>query len=313
MLEFFGDWNAASAYFYLPIDEENDASSSTVSKQISWKEGQSGDVKGCAPSDSASDARARPTSRKTAAIDDVLARNDLYEVLGIPKSKAVDRLALRRAYLLRSKECHPDKFPNNPEATRAFQKVCIAYDVLSKPSSKRIYDSCRSPQDFFNARPPGYSEQTFRGVVIGVFNDFLDGDLEMVRTLLRSVNDINPSLRLGEETVNAVLSTLHNIRERALTCRTCILALHAELGHLLEVQHAFRQLSYFDLMGRSRLTVQLARITLSMPMAIERAIQEQALLSGADIKNEKALIPRPVGAVIRSVVLVLERLERILK
>jgi len=29
------------------------------------------------------------------------------------------------------------------------------------------------------------AEETLRTVVIGVFNDFLDGDLEMVRTLLR--------------------------------------------------------------------------------------------------------------------------------
>ena len=29
------------------------------------------------------------------------------------------------------------------------------------------------------------AEETLRSVVVGIFNDFLDGDLEMVRTLLR--------------------------------------------------------------------------------------------------------------------------------
>ena len=29
------------------------------------------------------------------------------------------------------------------------------------------------------------AEETLRGVVLGVFNDFLDGDMEVVRTLLR--------------------------------------------------------------------------------------------------------------------------------
>ncbi|KZT29938.1 DnaJ-domain-containing protein [Neolentinus lepideus HHB14362 ss-1] len=306
-------FKSASTYFYLPVDDdETDAPNST--KQITWTEGVSANTEGdLAPSDSSSSARSRQSASKTPVIDYVLSRNDLYEVLGIPRSKAKDRGALRRAYLLRSKDCHPDKFPNNPEATRAFQKVCIAYDVLSTSSSKRIYDSCRSPQDFFNARPPAYSEQTFRAVIIGAFNDFLDSDLEMVRTLLRSINDINPSFRLGEDSVNAVLSTLHNIRERALTCRTCILALHSELGHLLEVQHAFRQLSYFDIMGRSRLSIQLARITLSLPMAIERAIQEQGPVSSEAATSDKAIIPRPVGALIRSVVTILERLERMLK
>lgn len=30
----------------------------------------------------------------------------------------------------------------------------------------------------------GHAEETFRGVILGVFNDFLDGDLEVIRTLL---------------------------------------------------------------------------------------------------------------------------------
>lgn len=81
------------------------------------------------------------------------------------------------------------KFPDNPDATYAFQKVAVAYDVLSKPASKRLYDS-RSPSasyDAFATRPTGYAEETLRGVVLGVFNDFLDGDLEVIRTLLSAL------------------------------------------------------------------------------------------------------------------------------
>ena len=78
------------------------------------------------------------------------------------------------------------KFPDNPEATRAFQKVSVAYNILSKPSSKRMYDSrsTQAPFDFFSPRTYPQAEETFRGVIIGVINDMLDGDLEMVRTLL---------------------------------------------------------------------------------------------------------------------------------
>ena len=78
------------------------------------------------------------------------------------------------------------KFPNNPNATHAFQKVAVAYDVLSKPSSRRIYDarSRSAPYDVFSTQPSTPAEETFRGVVLGIFNDFLDGDLEMIRTLL---------------------------------------------------------------------------------------------------------------------------------
>ena len=63
----------------------------------------------------------------------------------------------------------------------------VAYDVLSKPNSKRVYDnrSSRDNYDFFSTRAYAQSEETLRSVVLGVFNDFLEGDLETVRTLLR--------------------------------------------------------------------------------------------------------------------------------
>lgn len=140
-------------------------------------------------------------------------------------------------YSLTSLDLH-SKFPDNPEATRAFQKVSVAYDILSKPNSKRLYDSRsqQAPFDFFASRSFPQAEETFRSVVIGVFNDLLDGDLEMVRTLLcelnstknsrprslisvhpGAVNSMNPSLQLGEEGINSVLMTLQAIRTRALS------------------------------------------------------------------------------------------------
>lgn len=47
-----------------------------------------------------------------------------------------------------------------------------------------------------------------------------------------------------------------------------------ELIRLYEIQHSLRQLSYFDVFGRLRLTLQLARVTLSIPMAIDQAMKE---------------------------------------
>jgi len=80
------------------------------------------------------------------------------------------------------------KVPDNPDATHAFQKVAVAYQVLSKPSQKRVYDtrSTDSEYDVFAIHPSGHAEETFKGVILGVFNDFLDGDLEIIRTLLSS-------------------------------------------------------------------------------------------------------------------------------
>lgn len=48
-----------------------------------------------------------------------------------------------------------------------------------------------------------------------------------------------------------------------------------ELIRLYEIQHDLRQLSYFDVFGRLRLSLQLARVTLSIPMAIDKAMREE--------------------------------------
>ncbi|KAG6900582.1 hypothetical protein C0993_008299 [Termitomyces sp. T159_Od127] len=302
----------ASTYFHLPIDEEEDADiESYERKYLTWVAEPSGSSTTALPP-SAPPRNSTSDPEKAKVVQQILEINDLYDILGVAKVPHLDRMTLRRAYLSRSRACHPDKFPDNPDATYAFQKVAVAYDVLSKPSSRRLYDSRSSSVNFdvFAARPPNHAEETFRGVIVGVFNDFLDGDLEVIRSLLKAINDINPSIKLGDDGINSVLSTLEAIRERALTCRTCIYALHAELTRLLEVQHAFRQLSYFDIMGRSRLTIQLTRITLSLPIALERALLEQ---NYANPQAPPVIFPRRVTVLIRGVDEILERMERILR
>jgi DnaJ-class molecular chaperone len=89
------------------------------------------------------------------------------------------------------------KFPNNPEATYAFQKVSVAYNILSDPASKRAYDLYPDGHEFSCSGPGATmgAEETLRTVVISVFNDFLDGNLEVVRTLLRRSPYISVPLR----------------------------------------------------------------------------------------------------------------------
>ncbi|KIM84399.1 hypothetical protein PILCRDRAFT_410890 [Piloderma croceum F 1598] len=320
-------FSSATTYFHLPIDDKEHQVDGRNPKPISWvPDPDHPSISSSHPQSPVPHlstlpfAPTKPGSERVAAtVDEVLAKNDLYEILGISNQPTLDKIAIRRAYLSRSKACHPDKFPDNPEATHAFQKVSVAYDVLSKPSSKRVYDSRQSssPYNFFSTQPAGHAEETFRGVIIGVFNDFLDGDLEMIRTLLRAVNDINPSLRLSEDSINAVLGTLQSIRERALTCRTCVFVLHAELSRLLELQHSFRQLSYIDLVGRSRLTIQLTRVTISLPIVLEKALRDEKFIYGhqrnVGVDVNLSVLPRHVDNLIRCIDVILERMERMLK
>ena len=65
--------------------------------------------------------------------------SNCYELLGV--SPSANNAELRQAFRQLSKRLHPDttSLPND-EATRQFQKVCEAYDLLSDPVLRANYD-----------------------------------------------------------------------------------------------------------------------------------------------------------------------------
>ncbi len=62
---------------------------------------------------------------------------DYYRILGVPED--ADTEVIKRAYRRRVKELHPDRA--GPEATRAFQEVQEAYEVLRDPVKRAVYDA----------------------------------------------------------------------------------------------------------------------------------------------------------------------------
>ena len=64
---------------------------------------------------------------------------EFYDVLGLHPSCSESEI--KRAYYLAARKAHPDKNPDDPEASQKFQRVGEAYQVLSDSALRAKYDS----------------------------------------------------------------------------------------------------------------------------------------------------------------------------
>ena len=66
------------------------------------------------------------------------AKRDYYDVLGIDRN--ADEKTIKKAYRKLAKKYHPDTNAGNPDAADKFKEVNEAYDILSDPKKKKMYD-----------------------------------------------------------------------------------------------------------------------------------------------------------------------------
>ncbi|KAL8801856.1 MAG: hypothetical protein Q9200_006796 [Gallowayella weberi] len=79
-----------------------------------------------------------PTFLLFALLPLILGAEDFYNLLGI--SKSASERDIKKAYRTLSKRYHPDKNPNDASAKQKFVSIADAYDALSDPTSRQIYD-----------------------------------------------------------------------------------------------------------------------------------------------------------------------------
>ena len=123
--------------------------------------------------------------------------SNCYELLGV--SPSANNAELRKAFHQLSKRLHPDttSMPSD-EATKQFQNVCEAYDLLSDPVLRANYDSLiENENNLINQKKEPYltnikSLQFSKS--IGVRRPFSGGELF---SLLLLITSIILSLALG--------------------------------------------------------------------------------------------------------------------
>jgi DnaJ-class molecular chaperone len=64
---------------------------------------------------------------------------DFYEVLGV--QRGADQAELKKAFRRLARELHPDVNGHDPEAEAKFKEAAQAYEVLSDPQQRQVYDA----------------------------------------------------------------------------------------------------------------------------------------------------------------------------
>lgn len=103
-----------------------------------------------------------------------MANKDYYQILGITKQASADEI--KSAYRHMAKKYHPDVYATADEATKKdaeekFKEVQHAYDVLSDPQKKAIYDQYGSEDG------PTMGDGSGFGGGFGGFGGFNGGDI----------------------------------------------------------------------------------------------------------------------------------------
>lgn len=104
-----------------------------------------------------------------------MAKEDYYKTLGVNRN--VSAQELKAAYRRLAMKYHPDRNPS-PEAEEQFKKINEAYEVLSDPQKKQIYDNYGADAVNNGAGFGGFQSGGFGGfedIFSSVFSDMFGG------------------------------------------------------------------------------------------------------------------------------------------
>lgn len=96
-------------------------------------------------------------------------KKDYYEILGIVKNAAPEEI--KKAYRKCALEHHPDRNPGNKKAEEKFKEATEAYQILSDPQKRQLYD--QYGHEGLNAGGAGFSGASgFGDIFEDIFEDF---------------------------------------------------------------------------------------------------------------------------------------------
>ncbi len=165
-----------------------------------------------------------------------MAYKDYYEILGVPRNATQEEI--KRAYRRLARKYHPDRNPGDKEAEEKFKEISEAYEVLSDPEKRAIYDN----YGYSGLKSSGYSGFEDVSDIFKTFSDIFEDFFgfsfeEKSYTRPRDGADLSYEvvLELGDlfkdkkidieveklETCEKCSGLGHNLEKGVKTCETC--------------------------------------------------------------------------------------------
>ncbi|MDO8526431.1 MAG: molecular chaperone DnaJ [Deltaproteobacteria bacterium] len=148
-----------------------------------------------------------------------LHRRDYYEVLGVDRQAELGQI--KKAYRQKAMDHHPDRNQSDPAAEEKFKEAAEAYEVLSDPQKRQIYDQL-GHAGLEGRGFHGFDQMDDIFSSFGdIFEDFFGGrGGSSRRERAHRGSDLGTSLTISfEESFHGVKKTIDIHRESA--CETC--------------------------------------------------------------------------------------------
>jgi len=98
-----------------------------------------------------------------------------YQTLGVSREATPEEI--KKAYRKMVVQYHPDKNPGDPSAEERFKQATLAYEVLSDPQKRQVYDCGFNPSGGFDpgqVDPSLLDPEKFVKTFVNLFSDYLD-------------------------------------------------------------------------------------------------------------------------------------------